>query len=292
MPTVGCKSRLSGRLCNPSQGCDELLRSRPKFVILVTVVAVTTAGTPRTQRAIPCSTPLPPPTRAPPPPLEAPGAELPPITDPTGRAVPRRRPPAGPAARGVSAGLAGAALVAVLATGCFPTGPVETWVPDFNNDGRISADEVDHHKADIVNRVVAAVEDQRRATQRHPFLTCVRHHESDRGAYPHINGYGAQNPYSSASGAYQFIDSTWRNVSARCRSRRLRPRRHCARGTSRTPSRCGCTTTVVAPPGPAPAAEPTRSHRTCPPRAGLRAGPWRVRARAVRPRCPPAAPMP
>lgn len=113
------------------------------------------------------------------------------------------------------AGLAGAALVAVLATGCFPTGPVETWVPDFNNDGRISADEVEYHKADIVNRVVAAVEDQRRATQRHPFLTCVRHHESDRGAYPHINGYGAENPYSSASGAYQFIDSTWRNVSAR-----------------------------------------------------------------------------
>lgn len=49
----------------------------------------------------------------------------------------------------------------------------------------------------------------------HPFLTCVRHHESDRGAYPHDNGYGAQNPYSSASGAYQFINSTWRNVSAR-----------------------------------------------------------------------------
>ena len=63
--------------------------------------------------------------------------------------------------------------------------------------------------------MVAAIEDQRRATQRHPFLTCVRHHESDRGAYPHINGYGAQNPYSSASGAYQFINSTWRNVSAR-----------------------------------------------------------------------------
>lgn len=111
--------------------------------------------------------------------------------------------------------LAGAALVAVLATGCFPTGPVETWVPDFNGDGQVSQAEVDWHKADIVNRVVAAVEDQRRATQRHPFLTCVRHHESDHGPYPHANGYGAENPYSSASGAYQFIDSTWRNVSAR-----------------------------------------------------------------------------
>ena len=59
------------------------------------------------------------------------------------------------------------------------------------------------------------VEASRRSTQLHPFLTCVRHHESDRGAYPHINGYGAQNPDSTASGAYQFVDGTWRNVSAK-----------------------------------------------------------------------------
>ena len=111
--------------------------------------------------------------------------------------------------------LAGAALVAVLATGCFPTGPVETWVPDFDNDGKISQAEVDLQKQAIVDGVLASIEADRRAVQRHPFLTCVRHHESDRGGYPHINGYGAQNPYSSASGAYQFIDSTWRNVSAR-----------------------------------------------------------------------------
>ena len=38
------------------------------------------------------------------------------------------------------------------------------------------------------------------------FLECVKHHES-RG------DYRAQNPHSSASGAYQFIRSTWRNVS-------------------------------------------------------------------------------
>lgn len=49
----------------------------------------------------------------------------------------------------------------------------------------------------------------------HPFLVCVRRHESDRGAYPHARGYQAQNPRSTASGAYQFLDSTWRNVSAR-----------------------------------------------------------------------------
>lgn len=40
----------------------------------------------------------------------------------------------------------------------------------------------------------------------HWFLSCVRAHES-RGDYT------AQNPSSTASGAYQFLDSTWRNVA-------------------------------------------------------------------------------
>ena len=111
--------------------------------------------------------------------------------------------------------LAGAALVAVIGTGCFPTGPVETWVPDFNSDGAITTDEVDYQKSLIVQETVNAIEQSRREVQAHPFLTCVRHHESDRGAYPYTNGYGAQNPYSSASGAYQFINSTWRSASER-----------------------------------------------------------------------------
>jgi hypothetical protein len=64
------------------------------------------------------------------------------------------------------------------------------------------------------NSVDQAVIDQaRRETQLHPFLTCVRQHESDRGPYPHINGYRAKNPRSTASGAYQFLDTTWRNVA-------------------------------------------------------------------------------
>ena len=42
----------------------------------------------------------------------------------------------------------------------------------------------------------------------HPFLVCVRAHESDTSG-----GYRAQNPRSSASGAYQFLDRTWRNVA-------------------------------------------------------------------------------
>ena len=111
--------------------------------------------------------------------------------------------------------LAGAALMAIMATGCFPTGPVETWVKDLNADGAISATEVDAQKQAIVAEYVAAVEAQQRAVQNHPFLVCVRHHESDRGAYPHINGYGAQNSGSSASGAYQFLSSSWRTLSAR-----------------------------------------------------------------------------
>lgn len=38
------------------------------------------------------------------------------------------------------------------------------------------------------------------------FLACVRAHESDTAG-----GYSAQNPTSSASGAYQIINSTWGN---------------------------------------------------------------------------------
>jgi muramidase (phage lysozyme) len=59
------------------------------------------------------------------------------------------------------------------------------------------------------------IHSERTSAQNHPFLTCVRHHESDRGPAPHTNGYRAQNPVSTASGAYQFLNGTWRTVSAR-----------------------------------------------------------------------------
>ena len=111
--------------------------------------------------------------------------------------------------------LAGAAVIVATASACFPTGPVETWVPDFNGNGRIEPAEVEWQKGTIVNAVAQAIDAERRQVQQHPFLTCVRRHESDRGAWPHTGGYGAQNPRSSASGAYQFLDSTWRNVSVR-----------------------------------------------------------------------------
>lgn len=58
-----------------------------------------------------------------------------------------------------------------------------------------------------------AMTTHRQGIQNHPFLACVRHHESDRGSPPYTNGYQAKNPRSTASGAYQFLDSTWRNVS-------------------------------------------------------------------------------
>jgi hypothetical protein len=40
------------------------------------------------------------------------------------------------------------------------------------------------------------------------FLACVRAHESG-------GNYRAENPTSTASGAYQYIDSSWRTLSAR-----------------------------------------------------------------------------
>lgn len=108
----------------------------------------------------------------------------------------------------------GAAAFALFATACFPTGPVADWVPDLNGDGVISQNEIDTHKAAIIAEVAAAISAQRREVQLDPTLTCIRHHESDRDAYPHTGGYAAKNPRSTASGAYQFLNGTWRNVSA------------------------------------------------------------------------------
>lgn len=39
-------------------------------------------------------------------------------------------------------------------------------------------------------------------------MRCIRAHESDTAG-----GYRAENPDSTASGAYQFTDGTWRSVS-------------------------------------------------------------------------------
>lgn len=48
-----------------------------------------------------------------------------------------------------------------------------------------------------------------------PTLACIRRHESDRGPWPHDRGYRAveSTGSSTASGAYQMVDGTWRSLS-------------------------------------------------------------------------------
>jgi muramidase (phage lysozyme) len=105
---------------------------------------------------------------------------------------------------------------AIVVTGCLPGVPLEQWVPDTNADGVIDQQEMNAESARLASVFAQAVEAQRRELQRHPFLVCIRRHESDRsGPYPNIGGYAAQNPSSTASGAYQFLDSTWRGASSR-----------------------------------------------------------------------------
>lgn len=108
----------------------------------------------------------------------------------------------------------GAVVFALVATACFPTGPVADWVPDTNGDGAICQSEIDARKSAILAEITAAVEAHRREVQLNSVLVCIRQHESDRGEYPHTNGYASKNGRSTASGAYQFLNGTWRNVSA------------------------------------------------------------------------------
>lgn len=66
---------------------------------------------------------------------------------------------------------------------------------------------------DDQSKVIEAISAPQEGPSLHPFLVCVRRHESDRGAYPHANGYRAQNPSSSASGAYQYLRGSWATLS-------------------------------------------------------------------------------
>lgn len=101
-----------------------------------------------------------------------------------------------------------AATLLVAATGCLPD-------PDTNGDGVI--DDTEQAADQALRDAAAAVHRDRVAVQQDPFLTCVRRHESDRaGAWPYTGGYSVRNyGGGSAAGAYQFINSTWRNVSVK-----------------------------------------------------------------------------
>lgn len=80
-----------------------------------------------------------------------------------------------------------------------------------------SPDNITHEQDNILKalssqseerKYLEAVHARQQAIHNHPFLVCVRNHESATAGL-----YSAQNPSSSASGAYQFLDSTWRAVS-------------------------------------------------------------------------------
>ena len=96
-----------------------------------------------------------------------------------------------------------AALTAFTVTACTPA-QQEVWKA-------MSAQERENYVAHIEGRPpyeTADMGEDLPDVSGHPFLRCVRAHESDTAG-----GYRAQNPTSTASGAYQFLDSTWRNVA-------------------------------------------------------------------------------
>ena len=96
-----------------------------------------------------------------------------------------------------------AALTALTLTACTPA-QQEAWKA-------MSPQERENYVAHLEGRPpyeVASMGEDLPDVSGHPFLRCVRAHESDTAG-----GYRAQNPTSTASGAYQFLDSTWRNVA-------------------------------------------------------------------------------
>jgi hypothetical protein len=125
--------------------------------------------------------------------------------------IPSAAPRRGRRRLGISAAVLGLMLGL---SACIPGVPNTDWVPDFDNNGKISEDEVNRQAEFLIGILDQIIEQDRREIQHHPRLACLRHRESDRGSWPHTNGYTAQNPASTASGAYQFLNGTWRKASA------------------------------------------------------------------------------
>lgn len=98
-----------------------------------------------------------------------------------------------------------AIAIAIAATACTPA-QQEAWKA-------MSPQEREHYAAHLEGRQpyeTASMGEDLPDVSGHWFLRCVRAHESDTAG-----SYRAQNPRSTASGAYQFLDSTWRNVSTK-----------------------------------------------------------------------------
>src|SRR5690554_2361534 len=89
----------------------------------------------------------------------------------------------------------------VIGTGCQPH-EIHWYLREATPEQREAVDNAIRANAEA--RFYATLAERERI-RRDPFLTCVRAAESDRSG-----GYAAQNPRSTASGAYQFLDSTWR----------------------------------------------------------------------------------
>ena len=142
--------------------------------------------------------------------------------------------------------LAGAVLFTFIASRLW-SDHWASWVPDLNGDGQLTQDEANQESA----RIAANIEAQRRAVQNDPFLTCVRHHESDRGAAPVHQRVRRPEPDQLGVRRLpvhrQHLAHRVGPVPARPATP-VPPRR---RGTCRTPSRCGCTTMAAEVPGTA-----------------------------------------
>jgi hypothetical protein len=116
------------------------------------------------------------------------------------------------------------AAIALTAFGCGGTDPIDqiSTTPPVADETASSqpgtGDALSQEELARLQEFYAALnqlEQARRSLQLDPQLTCTRYHESDRGAWPHINGYGAVSPGGTYRGAYQFLPSTWNGVAQR-----------------------------------------------------------------------------
>lgn len=101
-----------------------------------------------------------------------------------------------------------AAQVAAADPKAAPCDPTCQW-----NAARAWAAAVEQQQVDAYLHAIA---DARWQRQIDPRLVCIRKGESGNGGgdpWPYIRGYQAKNPSSSASGAYQMLDNTARNLA-------------------------------------------------------------------------------